>query len=72
MKFLSSKHRLDDEQEATTLEMPSSIIPITVASLLETNQNYVGELQKNLKKANQMYSYFYINRITIDKRHYNL
>jgi len=65
MKCLSFKHRLDDEQEATTLKMPSSStnsIP-TVESLLETNQNDVEELQKEPKKANQRdlllrYSYF--------------
>ena len=73
MKFLFCKHRLDDEQEATTLEMTSSSTSIpTVASLLETNQNDVDELQKNPKKANQRYFYFFINRITIDNRHYNL
>ena len=67
------EHRLDDEQEATTLEMPtsSSSIP-TVASLLETNQSDVDELKKNPKKANQSYFYFFINLITIDNRHYNL
>ena len=73
MKFLFCKHRLDDEQKATTLEMTSSSTSIpTVASLLETNQNDVDELQKNPKKANQRYFYFFINRITIDNRHYNL
>ena len=56
MKFLSSKHRLDDEQEPTTLEMPSSSSSIqTEESLLETNQNDVEELQKKPKKANQRY-----------------
>ena len=56
MKCLSFKHRLDDEQEATTLEMPSRSTTIpTVESLLETNQNDVEELQKKPKKANQRY-----------------
>ena len=64
MKFLFFKHRLDDEQEPTTLEMPSRSTTIpTVESLLETNQNDVEELQKKPKKANQRdlllhYSYF--------------
>ena len=64
---------MDDEQEATTLEMPtsSSSIP-TVASLLETNQSDLDELKKNPKKANQRYFYLFINLITIDNRHYNL
>ena len=56
MKFLSSKHRLDDEKEPTTLEMPSRSTTIpTVESLLETNQNDVEELQTKPKKADQRY-----------------
>ena len=54
MKFLFFKHRLDDEQEPTTLEMPfRSTTILTVESLLETNQNDVEELQMRPKKANQ-------------------
>ena len=77
MKFLFFKHRLDDEQEPTTLEMPSRSTTIpTVESLLETNQNDVEELQKKPKKANQrdlllQVSSYFNNCITIENQHYN-